>query len=84
MLIPPSELAKKLKTSVSDVQSIVEKACIEISSGYLVPKKLSVDGPSTFTTGDIFLDQALGGGIRTGMIWELAGERFVSYKLLTW
>jgi len=30
-----------------------------------------------FTTGDPRLDDALGGGIRTGMIWEVAGERCV-------
>jgi Rad51 len=30
-----------------------------------------------FTTGDPRLDKALGGGIRTGMIWEVAGERCV-------
>ncbi|KAJ2917639.1 hypothetical protein MD484_g2769, partial [Candolleomyces efflorescens] len=27
-----------------------------------------------FTTGDTVLDQALGGGIRTGMLWEIVGE----------
>jgi DNA repair protein RAD57 len=28
-----------------------------------------------FSTGDTTLDQALGGGIRTGMLWEIVGER---------
>ena len=28
-----------------------------------------------FSTGDYILDQALGGGIRTGMLWEIVGER---------
>ena len=27
-----------------------------------------------FTTGDKLLDQALGGGIRTGLLWEFCGE----------
>lgn len=76
-MTPPGDLAKKLKSSVSDVQSIVEKACSEISSGQLSPKRLSVDGSTSFSTGDTFLDKALGGGIRTGMMWELAGERSV-------
>lgn len=30
------------------------------------------------TTGDAVLDRALGGGIRTGIVWELVGERYVS------
>ena len=29
-----------------------------------------------FTTGDVVLDRALGGGIRTGMVWEVVGERY--------
>jgi len=28
------------------------------------------------TTGDSTLDDVLGGGIRTGMIWEVVGERY--------
>lgn len=31
----------------------------------------------TCTSGDPDLDVALGGGFRTGMIWEVVGERFV-------
>lgn len=34
-------------------------------------------GDGTFTTGDVLLDQVLGGGIRTRMLWELFGERCV-------
>jgi hypothetical protein len=30
-----------------------------------------------FTTGDTYLDQLLDGGIRTGMLWEIVGERSV-------
>jgi hypothetical protein len=29
-----------------------------------------------FTTGDAALDSALGGGIRTGMLWEVVGQRY--------
>ena len=32
------------------------------------------DGSEVITTGDISLDQMLGGGIRVGMIWEFVGE----------
>lgn len=62
---------------MSNVLDIVEKTCIEIASEQLSPKKLSVDSSTSFTTGDAVLDSVLGGGIRTGMIWELVGERSV-------
>lgn len=29
-----------------------------------------------FSTGDGILDKALGGGISTGMLWEVVGERW--------
>ena len=43
------------------------------------------EGNEVFTTGDSQLDHALGGGIRTGMVWEIAGERYVqilSYDMI--
>lgn len=41
------------------------------------------DGSETITTGDVFLDKMLGGGIRVGMIWELVGEgRVFAYASL--
>jgi DNA repair protein RAD57 len=43
------------------------------------------EGNEVFTTGDSQLDNALGGGIRTGMVWEIVGERYVqilSYDMI--
>ena len=44
-----------------------------------VPKLRRLDEypPSveTFTTGSEVLDGMLGGGLRTGMVWEVVGER---------
>ena len=31
----------------------------------------------TFTTGSEVLDSMLGSGLRTGMVWEVVGERWV-------
>ncbi|KAF9036700.1 P-loop containing nucleoside triphosphate hydrolase protein [Panaeolus papilionaceus] len=40
-----------------------------------LPTLAEIDPPnSTFTTGDSLLDDALGGGIQTGMLWEIVGE----------
>jgi len=35
------------------------------------------DAQGWLTTGDATLDRALGGGIRTGMVWEFVGEGYV-------
>ena len=50
-----------------------------------MPKPRTLDtiptGPGIFTTGDNALDAALGGGIRTGMVWEVVGERLALMSL---
>ena len=33
-------------------------------------------GDAKFSTGDAILDIALEGGVRTGMVWEIVGERY--------
>jgi len=38
------------------------------------------DGIDTISTGDPVLDKLLGGGIRTGMLWEFAGEGYVTVQ----
>ncbi len=44
-----------------------------------VPKLRRLDeyppAVETFTTGSEVLDGMLGGGLRTGMVWEVVGER---------
>jgi RecA/RadA recombinase len=35
------------------------------------------DAQGLLTTGDTTLNRVLGGGIRTGMVWEFVGERCV-------
>ena len=75
LLSPPNELSKRLKTNLSDAQSITDAVCKE-----LYPVTIQLDHPANFadhkfTTGDALLDEAIGGGIRTGMVWELVGER---------
>ena len=40
-------------------------------------------GDEKFSTGDAILDIALEGGIRTGMVWEIVGERYTVCKNMT-
>ena len=51
--------------------------CKEIASASLRVTRIGDYTDDKFTTGDAVLDELLGGGIRTGMLWELVGERFV-------
>ncbi|KAL5511438.1 RHP57 [Sanghuangporus vaninii] len=74
VLTPPNEIAKKLRTSLSEAQAIVETVCKEIARNALRISKIAERSDEKFTTGDSALDRAIGGGIRTGMVWELVGE----------
>ena len=68
---------RKCRISHHDAQNILNTVCDE-----LAPKLVSLAEPAlpkdeTFTTGDALLDRLLGGGIRTGKLWEVVGERYV-------
>ncbi len=75
MLIPSTEdIAKRTRLGVSEVERITQL----ISQEILEPPRSVFEerslGSQKFTTGDADLDHLLGGGIRTGVIWEVAGE----------
>ncbi|KAI5124043.1 hypothetical protein M0805_003872 [Coniferiporia weirii] len=74
LLIPSGELSKRLKVSLSEAQSIFENVCKEIASTSAQLERVVDVGNDKFTTGDASLDSVFGGGIRTGMVWELSGE----------
>lgn len=65
---------KKTRLTVSEVDRIVQAIAKEI----LEPPRSVFEqrslGSERFTTGDADLDRLLGGGIRTGVIWEISGE----------
>lgn len=60
----------------------VERIALEISTELLDPPKTVNEkrgiGSDKFTTGDDGLDELLGGGLRVGALWEIAGEGCVS------
>lgn len=72
-----TELARRLR--IPDASHITQKVATA-----LAPKPEVVWGPNQewkdpterIPSGDVDLDDLLGGGITTGGIWELAGERF--------
>lgn len=67
-----SDIARKLKISVEEVQSAFDAVCAEVAP---IPKTLdSIPKENlAFTTGDATLDDRLAGGIPVGMITEISG-----------
>lgn len=73
MAVSPQEWAYRWKTSISLVHNLID-AFLEAGG---LP---NIEHPDEkyydkFTTGDVLLDDALGGGIPVGMISEVVGER---------
>ncbi|KAM6500835.1 P-loop containing nucleoside triphosphate hydrolase protein [Amanita muscaria] len=75
VLTPIQEAARKCRLSPIEVRAIIDtvcKECINISIPCLAD--IAEEGNELFSTGDKDIDSALGGGIRTGMLWEVVGE----------
>lgn len=76
LCLTSNELARRLR--IPDARHITEKV-----ANALAPSPQLVSGPShkdsreRISTGDANLDSLIGGGIVTGAIWEIVGERFV-------
>lgn len=77
-MAPAKDVSKRLKLSLIEVQSIVESVCKDLAQRTCRFERLELEGNDRFTSGDPALDEAFGGGIRTGMVWDLVGERCVT------
>ena len=75
LLSTPTEISLATGICEKVVIGIFEAACRECASPIDKVKDLPPEGEEKFTTGDAELDGMLGGGIRTGMLWEVVGER---------
>ena len=77
LLNTPQELAKRCKISPVEIKRTVDTVLHAIPLRRLnVLEDIAHDGDEKFSTGDAILDVALEGGIRTGMVWEVVGERY--------
>ncbi|KDR73483.1 hypothetical protein GALMADRAFT_25891, partial [Galerina marginata CBS 339.88] len=75
LLTPTQDIAKRCKTSPIEIKRIVDIVlCATCPPELSRLEILAADGDEKFSTGDDTLDDALGGGIRTGMVWEVVGE----------
>jgi DNA repair protein RAD57 len=75
VLSTPSDISRTTRLPLNEVTRILETACRECAPPINKIKDLPLEGEEKFTTGDAELDGMLGGGIRTGMLWEVVGER---------
>lgn len=79
VLTPPQDLAKRCRVSSSEISQLIRDICQNQGSlqfTFRTFEHTTEDDPKTLTLGDVILDAALGGGLRTGMIWEIVGERY--------
>lgn len=74
LLNTPSDISRTARIAPLEVTRILEAACRERATPINKIKDLPLEGEEKFTTGDAELDSMLGGGIRTGMLWEVVGE----------
>ena len=75
VLNPPNDVARKLRVPLSEVQKLVQIVCEEVAQQLHDELQSQSHLDACFTTGDEILDEAVGGGIRTSMVWEVCGER---------
>jgi DNA repair protein RAD57 len=78
ILLSPADIVRRCRVSHHDAQNILNTVCDELAPERLISladPELPKD--ETFTTGDALVDRLLGGGIRTGKLWEVVGERCV-------
>ncbi|KAG2149170.1 Rad51B protein, partial [Suillus clintonianus] len=74
LLSTPSDISRTARIPPLEVTRILQAACRECVSPINKIKDWPLEGEEKFTTGDADLDSMLGGGIRTGMLWEIVGE----------
>ena len=77
-LISVADVARRIKRPLIEVQQLIDSINLELAPDVSCPVDVFTEENQEFntsTTGDAVLDGATGGGVRTGMIWEICGER---------
>lgn len=78
VLTPPQELSKRCRIQPSDVIRLIQDTCTNQDSlafTFRTLENVDQEEHKIFSAGDSVLDDTLGGGLQTGMIWEIVGER---------
>ena len=71
----PKEMATKCRMKLKELNELIDLVCKELYQPPKLLRDVAHAGEERFTTGNPALDDALGGGIRTGMVWEISGEK---------
>ncbi|KAF8162961.1 P-loop containing nucleoside triphosphate hydrolase protein [Crassisporium funariophilum] len=74
LLISTHEIAKRCRAAPIEIKRIVDTALNAVPIHQLVRLDSETLSDARITTGEAILDNALNGGIRTGMVWEVVGE----------
>ena len=80
LVTSPQELSRRCGLPPLEIKAITELACKGFApEAQTLGEWISYRGDAQgwVTTGDQTLDRVLGGGVRTGMVWEFVGERSV-------
>ena len=71
----PKEMATKCRMKLNELNELIDLVCQELYQPPKLLRDVAHVGEERFTTGDSVLDDVLGGGVRTGMVWEISGEK---------
>ncbi|KAH7930902.1 P-loop containing nucleoside triphosphate hydrolase protein [Leucogyrophana mollusca] len=74
LLATSSDISRNCRLPPQEASRIVDLISRECARPLHLMSEILNQGQEKFTTGDAELDGVIGGGIRTGMIWEVVGE----------
>ncbi|KAJ6547324.1 P-loop containing nucleoside triphosphate hydrolase protein [Mycena capillaripes] len=75
LLVSPQDLGRRCRISPLEAKSIFSTVCQNNPSQIRpLADVMEEDQERVCSTGDTYLDAALGGGLRTGMVWEIFGQ----------
>jgi DNA repair protein RAD57 len=74
--VSPQDLGRKCRISPLEAKSIFNTVCQNNAPQIRSLADVEDDQEQVCSTGDGYLDAALGGGLRTGMVWEVCGQRY--------
>lgn len=76
LLATPSDISRACKIPPHEANKIISLVCRERAQPPRPLQAFLSDANESITTGDSELDSILGGGITTGMVWEVVGQRY--------
>lgn len=76
LLVSPQDLGRSCRISPLEAKVILNAVCEKNSPQIRSLAAVPDDQENVCSTGDSYLDATLGGGLRTGMVWEIFGQRY--------